>query len=168
MSALTSELNSVASIDPRSPGSHYRPENKMVYDDRIFVAECCKTPGCKHKWSINASRAEPEVQVAPDSLPAYQAIHWTDNHLGVDLRPHVYDPKLGKFLLVDSGSQCTAFPPDPGDKPVPGSFLRAVNGSRIKCYGEKQIEIKIGRKTYRYTAIKADVNSPSQKRHNKN
>ena len=55
---------------------------------------------------------------------------------------------------------CTAFPPDPGDKPQPDVFLRAVNGSRIQCYGFKDIEVQIGRKTYHFKAVKANVESP--------
>ena len=35
-----------------------------------------------------------------------------------------------------------------------------MNGSKIKCYGHKEICIKIGRKEYRYQAIKADVDHP--------
>ena len=77
-----------------------------------------------------------------------------------DQRPHIYDPALQKFLLVDSGSQITAWPPEPGDKPIIGRHLRAVNGSRIKCFGTKKIDIKIGRKSYPFTAIKAEVDSP--------
>ena len=65
-----------------------------------------------------------------------------------------------QYLLIDSGSQCTAFPPDPGDREVEDTCLRAVNGTRIKCYGFKNIQIKIGRKTYDFRAIKADVESP--------
>ena len=76
------------------------------------------------------------------------------------MRPHVWDDNLKKFLLIDSGSECTAFPPDPGDQPVPGKFLKAVNGSKIKCYGFKNIIIKINRKQYHYRAIKADVDHP--------
>ena len=52
------------------------------------------------------------------------------------------------------------FPPEPGDVPVPGKFLKAVNGSKIKCYGQKMFEIRIGRKTYGFKAIKADVDAP--------
>ena len=96
----------------------------------------------------------------PEELPGFQAKTWEDNYLGVDMRPHVYDEALGKFLLIDSGSECTAFPPDPGDQPVPGKFLKAVNGSKIKCYGLKDISIKIGRKEYNCQAIKADVDHP--------
>ena len=67
---------------------------------------------------------------------------------------------LKTHLLCDSGSQICAWPPDPGDQPVAGSNLKAVNGSILKCYGYKQITIQIGRKQYHYQAIKADVRSP--------
>ena len=37
-----------------------------------------------------------------------------------DQRPHIFDPVLQKFLLVDSGSQITARPPEPSDEPIIG------------------------------------------------
>ena len=70
-----------------------------------------------------------------DSLPAYQAMSWVPGEAGVDIRPHVFDGILKKWVLLDSGSMCTAFPPEPGDTPQKGAFLRAVNGSRIQVYG---------------------------------
>ena len=76
-----------------------------------------------HGLSVGAIDNEP-----PDTLPAFQAIDWPVGRQGVDLRPHVWDSKLEKFLLLDSGSEVTAFPPDPGDVPVSGMTLRAVNG----------------------------------------
>ena len=112
------------------------------------------------------SKEFPSYQLAsmadtpPDSLPAFQAVQWEMGRCGVDLRPHIFDKDLQKWLLLDSGSQCTAFPPDQGDREDPRMFLRAVNGTRIKCYGYKQIEVKIGRKTYPYRLIKADVEAP--------
>ena len=105
---------------------------------------------------------EPEIAAqseSPEELPGFQAVHW-NGRKGVDLRPHVWDGIMKVWMLLDSGSQVTAFPPDPGDQAVPGQFLRAVNGSKIKCYGQKKIEIRIGRKTYGFNAIKADVESP--------
>ena len=38
----------------------------------------------------------------PDSLPAFQAICWTEADHGVDYRPHLFDPDLKQHLLVDS------------------------------------------------------------------
>ena len=55
----------------------------------------------------------------------------------MDIRPHIFDPVLKQFLLCDSGSMVRAFPPDPGDLPVRNQFLKAVNGSRMACYGYK-------------------------------
>ena len=78
----------------------------------------------------------------------------------VDIRPHVYDPVLRQHLLCDSGSMVSAFPPEPGDNPIPGTFLKAANGSRMSCYGYKQISIKIGEKNYPFKIIKAQVEAP--------
>ena len=38
--------------------------------------------------------------------------------------------------------------------------LRAVNGSKIECFGHKEVMIKIGRKEYKFKAIKANVKTP--------
>ena len=63
-------------------------------------------------------------------------------------------------MLVDSRSMCSAIPPDPGDKEVVGASLKAVNNTRIKFFRFKDLEIKIGRKTYKFRAVKAQVSSP--------
>ena len=77
-----------------------------------------------------------------------------------DFRPHYFDPILKVDLLVDSGSQVTAFPPDPGDVEDKNVVLKAVNGTLIKTFGFKDITIKIHRKAYHFKAIKAQVDSP--------
>ena len=87
-------------------------------------------------------------------------MHWDPGAQGVDLRPHVYDNVLKQWLLIDSGSQVTAVPPDEGDVEDPDVVLKAVNGTKIKCLGKKEIVIRIGRKSYKYTAIKAQADSP--------
>ena len=67
-------------------------------------------------WSLhpdllsNQSNQVSEVADDPVGQEASEA--------GVDIRPHIYDPVLETFLLCDSGSQVSAFPPDPGDVPV--------------------------------------------------
>ena len=83
-------------------------------------------------------------QCPPEELPAFQAVHWEVGAMGVDLRPHVYDPVLKSWLLCDSGSQISAIPPEPGDVEDKKTFLKAVNGTKIKCYGTKEVDIKIG------------------------
>ena len=99
-------------------------------------------------------------QAPPEELPAFQAVHWEVGAMGVDLRPHIFDPVMKKWLLCDSGSQISAIPPEQGDKAIKGQFLKAVNGTKIQCYGTKEIFIKIGRKEYKFTFIKADVSTP--------
>ena len=39
-------------------------------------------------------------------------------------------------------------------------FLKAVNGTKIKCFGQKDVYIKIGRKNYPFKVIKAEVKNP--------
>ena len=92
-----------------------------------------------------------------DYLSAVEALDQDNSKF--DFRPHLQDPVHGD-MLVDSGSMCTAFPPDPGDQEVPGASLKAVNNTRIKFFGFKDVEIKINRKTYKFRAVKAEVDSP--------
>ena len=80
-------------------------------------------------------------------------------HQGVDMRPH-FVRKEGTEILVDSGSQICAWPPDPGDQIDPNIRLKAVNGNHIQCFGSKDIMVKIGRKAYKFKAIKANVPGP--------
>ena len=88
--------------------------------------------------------------------PAFEAFEKGDK----DMRPHLYEVTMDQFLLIDSGAQVSAVPPDPEDTIDPSMSLRAVNGDRINCYGTKTLDIKIGRKTYQIEVIKSDVKSP--------
>ena len=54
----------------------------------------------------------------------------------------------------------TAYPPDPGDKVDPSVSLKAVNGTKLKCFGYKDVEVQINRKSYRIRAIKTEVPNP--------
>ena len=74
-----------------------------------------------------------------------------------DLRPFLKDAVTGKEYLFDTGSQVTAIPPQAGDVPDPSIQLDAVNGTSLRTYGTKEIQIKVGRHTYSYVALKADV-----------
>ena len=77
----------------------------------------------------------------PDQLSAAEALSWESK--SVDFRPHLYNPITKEWMLVDSGSQITAWPPDPGDKLDPKVRLRAANNTYMKCYGFKDIKIRI-------------------------
>ena len=124
-----SALESVACYDPRPIGQS-RLQEKKWYNSKT------KEWVDMEPYHLSAFKEEP-----PDELPAFMAVKWEAGTLGVDLRPHLFDPSSNLHLLVDSGSQVSAWPPDPGDVPVPGMNLKAVNGSSIKCYGHKNIQV---------------------------
>ena len=106
-------------------------------------------------WSLHPS------QVSPDENTGESVDEVRDSEeKHMDIRPHIFDPVLKQFILCDSGSMVSAFPPDPGDLPVKNQFLKAANGSRMACYGYKDISIKIGRKPYKFKIIKSQVESP--------
>ena len=88
------------------------------------------------------------------------AVHHPEGAQGVDFRPHLWDDASKSFCLVDTGSQVTVWPVEPGDQVDPNLRLKAVNGSKIECFGYKDIEIKIGRKDYGFRAIKAKIDTP--------
>ena len=151
--SVASVCAEIASFDPRLYGTVRSEKKKQIYAAK------------EKEWSNIPSLPFDDSEVAlaevpPDSLPAFQAMGWDTGRQGVDIRPHLWDPKEDRFMLVDSGSQCCAWPPDPGDKVDPNMTLRAVNGSKLKCYGLKDVEIKLGRKTFKMKVIKADVQNP--------
>ena len=76
------------------------------------------------------------------------------------MRPHIYDKTTNQFMLLDSGAQISACPPDPGDKVDPSMSLKAANGSKMKCFGTKKLSVRINRKEYSILAIKTEVKTP--------
>ena len=149
------------SFQPR--WSHY---NKQV--SQVSSVQYCRPPLVKQYYSSNLKMWIP-WSLHPDLLSnqsnqvsevADDPVGQEASEAGVDIRPHIYDPVLETFLLCDSGSQVSAFPPDPGDVPVKNHFLKAANGSRMACFGYKDISIEIGPKSYKFRIIKAQVESP--------
>ena len=150
--------------------------HKMLYDDQklpeiqsnhvfsneaseVLPAERCQEgPVVSAIEEVVESEEEIDWNEIPSALCAAEVQTWSNDK--VDFRPHLYDPQLDQFILVDSGSQCSAWPPDPGDQVDSSLVLKAVNHTRMKCFGYKEIEVKIGRKTYRYRVIKSEVDSP--------
>ena len=59
--------------------------------------------------------------------------------------------------MCDTGSMITVLKKGQNDKIDRNKTLQAVNGSKIDCYGQKEIKIRIGRKEYDIKAIIADV-----------
>ena len=136
----------------------YLHENEIESEGDLFEAER------SHKVTSSiASLALSAVAAVPDPnesefITAFEAMSLNDNE--VDVRPYLFDKKSGSHLLLDTGAQVTAYPPEPGDVPDPRMTLRAVNGSQLKCYGYKDVVIQINRKTYDIRAIKTDVAKP--------
>ena len=62
--------------------------------------------------------------------------------------------------LLDSGSMRCVWPAKAGDKVDHSVKLQAVNVTSFPCFGKKKLEIKLGRKMYRFEAIIAKVKSP--------
>ena len=79
-----------------------------------------------------------------------------------DVRPHLLDPATNRWILIDTGAAVTCWPrEDYADEEVdPNLMLEAVNKAKIKTYGKKHKQFKIGRKTYNHTIILADITTP--------
>ena len=145
---------SVESIKVSSVGFEARPRRRGTSRPLPEKYEYNKT---ENSWEVSDREF---IRDIPETLPAYKAVCWAGSEAGVDFRPHLFDPVMKTHLLVDSGSQISAFPSQPGDAEVKGQYLKAVNGSRIKCYGRRKVMVKIGRKEYWVHAYIADVEKP--------
>ena len=106
---------------------------------------------------INTVDQSPKVPVG-SVVPAVEALHWSVDQKNCDVRPRLTDKSTGIQRLLDSGSQISTTSRLPGDVEDNSCNLIAVNGSRIKTYGSRDIVFKINRKTYRMPAIVCDVN----------
>ena len=93
----------------------------------------------------------------PQLLTAFEAAVHVDGQDGVDVRPRVLDANTGLQTLLDSGSQVTVVKAGPDDIVDNSIKLESVGGDTVKCYGKTTITVKINRKPYHITAIKANV-----------
>lgn len=92
-----------------------------------------------------------------DEILAVDAVAWVQGSKSLDCRPKLFDKASNSWKLCDSGSMVTVVKRSEGDKIDKNKILQAVNGSEIKCYGQKEITIQMGRKSYKIMAIIADV-----------
>ena len=90
-------------------------------------------------------------------VPAISALDWSIGRHNCDLRPRLIDKSTGEARLVDSGSMITATKRLSDDKEDHALNLVAVNGSRIKTYGTRTINVKINRKNYPMKAVICDI-----------
>ena len=102
-----------------------------------------------------AASIDPYQSDLPEGVevPAVDAVRWIKGHRNCDLRPRLVDDSTGVARLIDTGAQLSATKRLPTDVRDDSVNLVAVNGSRINTYGERDIEVKIGRKKYTIPAI---------------
>ena len=106
-----------------------------------------------------ASEVDPFVTNLPVGveIPTIDAVGWTKGHRSVDIRPRLVDRSTGQSRLLDSGAQLSATCRLPEDKEDHSVNLLAVNGSKIKTYGVRKVELKMGRKAYTIDAVICDI-----------
>ena len=104
---------------------------------------------------LQASYVDPYQKDLPVGtvIPAAQAVGWINGQGSCDVRPRLVDKSSGIARLIDSGSQVSTTVRCPGDKRDVVSRLVAVNGTSIDTFGVKELEVKIGRKSYKIKAV---------------
>ena len=150
--AVSSISLEIASFDPRPRVVELpeKPKQKQVYYSSDKTWRNIQSP----------FESDDLILPPPEELSAFEARSWERGRQGVDMRPHLFEQNRQEMILVDSGSQVSTFPPEPGDTVDPNMSLRAVNGTKINCYGYKEVFIKINRKSYPIKVIKSDVKEP--------
>ena len=93
----------------------------------------------------------------PEEIAATDAVDWPDGFRGVDCRLKLFDNVTRTWRLLDTGAMVSVCPPSATDKLDKSFVLEAVDGSRIPTYGSKQIQVRLGRKTFKVKFIIADV-----------
>ena len=74
---------------------------------------------------------------------------------------HVFDSNTRKYFLVDTGSALSILPPGLAKATRPNHQpLIAANGTPIKSFGTRQIELQLGLQKYSWRFIVAVVTQP--------
>ena len=100
VNSLTCDLERVAAFDPRPVGTDTETKiiQKTYYNAR------------QKSWSNSAeSHLGAHVPEPPPVLSALEVASLDPGEAGFDFRPHLFDPKLNKFILVDSGASAPPF-----------------------------------------------------------
>ena len=108
-------------------------------DNEVFESESFQVEQCRGNSDLGQLNS---LEISEVSLPmmsskredssflsAVEAVRLQHSEEGLDIRPYLFDSNTKQHILWDSGSQVTAWPPEPGDKVDPKLTLRAVNGS---------------------------------------
>ena len=128
-------------IDPESDANSFRWSQNSDQTAQVESISIDTEPSQNYDWW--KEKGSPfDVPRPPETVPAVQALGHAPGVAGVDYRPHLeYN---GQSFLLDSGSQASCCPIEPGDQPIPGMLLKAANGTKIQCFGYKKLDIKIG------------------------
>ena len=134
--------------------SQDRPESKSFIQTRL--SQISQIQAELSSIRVQSDSDLPDLPVGVE-IPAVDAVGWTKGHRSVDIRPRLVDKASGVSRLIDTGAQLSATVRLPGDEVDDSIRLVAVNGSKIKTYGVRTVNLKIGRKSYSIEAIICDV-----------
>ena len=101
------------------------------------------------------------LQIFTGKLDASSVMAATDER-SKSVRLFISDPATGYQFLIDCGSDVSALPPPNTRKRRPSDqCLFAANGTSIKTYGEKLLEVELRlRRSFKWNFIIADVQVP--------
>ena len=120
-------------------------------------------PVAQQEWDKSVAEAANQVV---DSFPLMQIGENCDpvkaTTRKTDIRPWLWDPVLKRHILIDTGAAISVIPKEmyPNAKVDKKVVLKAVNQQKLTTYGQVNIQIKIGRKSYNHEVIISDVDTP--------
>ena len=135
-----------AFISELSPNSEKKSSFRPILREAINISAVT----INHERKLRTTPPEGEIS-------ASEAVDWPDGFLGVDLRPKLFDNVTKSWRLLDTGAMLSVVPPQPGDVQSDSIVLEAVDGSKIKTYGQRNQEVRLGRKTFKIKCVIADV-----------
>ena len=78
-----------------------------------------------------------------------------------DVRPHVYDRRSKQWLMLDSGAAVSIWPKRLLPEAMPTTnALRAVNGTKISTFGNKNVTIDLAHQNFTHSFVVAEVPTP--------
>ena len=127
-----------------------RPESSSFMQSRL--SQISQVQAEISSIRIQSDSGLPDLPLGVE-IPAVDAVGWKNGHRAVDIRPRLVDKSTKVARLIDTGAQLSATVRLPGDQVDNSVRLIAVNGSKIQTYGTRNIELKIGRKSYSIEAM---------------
>ena len=103
--------------------------------------------------AVPSSETKPEIQPEPPDFISYPEAVIAALKNKKDLRPRIFDKETNQWILVDTGSQCSVSKAQLHDVLQPDLLLEAADGSRLKCYGTKPLNLRLGRKEYHIDTV---------------